>query len=114
VNPWPLLKGWLKAPMFSPAGFVVRAVALALLYLMLSLAGFRHYMSVLSLTFPEGSSRDWSLFAGMLYLISHFLWILGVPILLIAAGLMRGVAELRSRFLESPTWASRRAIRRPP
>jgi hypothetical protein len=107
VKPWPILKGWLKAPMFSPAGFAVRAAALSLLYLLLSLAGFRYYMSVLSLTFPEGSSRGWSLFAGILYLMSYFLWILGVPILLLAAAFMQGVARLRSIFLKPPTWAWR-------
>jgi len=83
-----LLKGWLKAPTFSPAGFVVRAAALALIYGLLSMAGFRDYMSVLSLTFPEGSSRTWASIACLAYLLSYFTWILGVPILLIAAGLM--------------------------
>jgi len=88
MKAWTLLKGWLKAPTFSPAGFVVRAGVLALIYFILSMAGFRNYMSVLSLTFPEGSSRNWATFACMAYLVSYFTWILGVPILLIAAVLM--------------------------
>ena len=94
MKAWMLLKSWLKAPMFSPAGFVVRAGALALLYLALTLVGFRDYMSVLSLTFPEGSNPRWAQFACMSYLISYFLWLLGVPILLIAAALMAVVNRL--------------------
>ncbi len=92
------LKEWLKQPMFSPAGLVVRAGMLALLYLVVSLLGFRNSMSMLSLTFPEGSSVGWSLFTGMVYLICYFLWLLAVPILLIAAGLM----GLVNRFLKAP------------
>lgn len=91
------MKAWLKAPMMSPKGFVVRAALCALLYGVLSLAGFRDYMSVLSLTYPEGSSRGWAQFACMTYLLCHFLWILGVPILLLAAGLMQGALIVLSR-----------------
>ena len=94
MKAWTLLKSWLKAPMFSPAGFVVRAGALSLLYLGLTLAGFRDYMSVLSLTFPEGSNPRWAQFACMSYLISYFLMVLGVPILLVAAALMAAVNRL--------------------
>jgi hypothetical protein len=36
----------------------------------------------------------WTLFQGVVYLISHFLWIPGVPILLIAATLMAVVNRL--------------------
>jgi hypothetical protein len=99
--------GWLKAPTFSPAGFVVRAAGLAILYILLSLAGFRDFMSVLSLTFPEGSSRGWATFGCMAYLVSYFLWILAVPILLIAAGLMKLEQVFRT------TLASRREDPRP-
>ena len=91
------MKTWLQAPTFSPKGFIVRAAVLALVYLLLSLAGLRGYMSVLSLTFPEGSPRGWSVICCMAYLVSYFLWILGVPILLLAAGLMQGLTWLDSR-----------------
>ena len=82
------LKAWLKAPMFTPAGFLVRAAALALGYALLSLCGLRAYMSVLSLTFPEGTPRGLSLFFCLIYLLSYFSFILGVPILVIASGLL--------------------------
>jgi len=87
------MKSWLQAPTFSPKGFVVRAVFIAAAYGLLSLLGFRNYTSVLSLTFPEGSSRGWALFAGMTYLIAYFLWILAVPILILGAALMKGAAS---------------------
>jgi hypothetical protein len=68
-----------------------------LLYGLLSLMGIREYTSVLSMTYPEGSSREWSVILCMVYLASYFLWILGVPILLLAAGLMQGWIWLDSR-----------------
>jgi hypothetical protein len=91
------MKTWLQAPGFSPKGFVVRAAVLALVYALLSLAGLRDFMSVLSLTYPEGSSREWSVICCMAYLVSYFLWILGVPILLLAAGLMQGLTWFETR-----------------
>jgi hypothetical protein len=91
------MKTWLQAPGFSPKGFVVRAAALALVYGLLSLAGLRETMSVLSLTYPEGSSREWSAICCVTYLVSYFLWILGVPILLLAAGLMQGLTWFQAR-----------------
>ena len=91
------MRSWLRAPTFSPQGFVVRAAACALLYGLLSLIGIREYVSVLSMTYPEGSSQAWSGLLCMAYLASYFLWILGVPILLLAAGLMQGWAWLESR-----------------
>jgi len=88
------VKDWLKAPAFSPRGFVVRAMAIALLYGVLSLAGFRNSLSVLVMTYPEGSSRAWADFACMAYLVAHFLGVLGVPILLLAALLMVAAGRL--------------------
>jgi len=91
------MKTWLRAPGFSPKGFVVRAAVLALVYALLSLAGLREYMSVLSLTYPEGSSREWSVICCMTYLVSYFLWILGVPILLLAAVLLQSLSWIQAR-----------------
>jgi len=88
------MKSWLQEPTFSPKGFLVRAVVIAAVYGLLSLLGFRNYTSVLSLTFPEGSSRGWALFAGMSYLIAYFLWILAVPILVLGAALMEGAVRV--------------------
>jgi hypothetical protein len=83
------VKSWLRAPTLSPKGLVVRAAVCALAYGFLTLAGARAYMSVLCLTYPEGSSRPWAVLVCMAYLVAYFLWILGVPILLLAAALLR-------------------------
>jgi len=97
------MKSWLQAPTFSPKGFVVRAIFIATVYGFLSLLGFRNYTSVLSLTFPEGSSRGWALFAGMIYLATYFLWILMVPILILGAALMEGGARAGLWARKTPT-----------
>lgn len=82
------LKAWLKAPAFTPAGFLVRAAVLSGVYGLLSILGLREYTCVLSLTFPGGTPRGLSLFFCLVYLLSYFSFILMVPILGIAAGLL--------------------------
>lgn len=81
------MRKWLKAPMFSPAGFLVRAGVLAVVYAVLTICGVREHMSVLSLTFPDGTPRGLSLFLGVIYFLSYFSFLLLVPILVIASGL---------------------------
>lgn len=50
------------------------------------LAGLREDVSVLSGTIPESaSSMDTAAVGAGLYLVSYFSWVLGAPILLIAA-----------------------------
>ncbi len=88
------LKAWLKAPLFSPAGFLVRATGLALAHAVLSICGLREFTSVLSLTYPEGIPRNLSLLFCLLYMLTYFSFILIVPILGVAAGLL----ALASRF----------------
>jgi len=106
------VKAWLKAPLFSPAGFLVRAGALAVVYALLSIFGLRDFMSVLSLTFPEGVSRHVSLFIGLIYLLSYFSFILGVPILVIAAGLLALARPVIQRGMAS--WRPPSTVRTPP
>lgn len=81
------LAAWLKSPVCSPAGFLVRAAGLTVLHALLTLCGLRSYMCVLSLTFPEGTLRSLSFFFCMIYLISYFAFILVVPVLVIAAAI---------------------------
>jgi len=79
----------LGAPMFSPLGFVARAALIALAYFTARALGLPAYTSVLSGTSPTGNPTDYlSLAAGCAYVVLHFLFILGVPILLLAAGLL--------------------------
>jgi hypothetical protein len=81
------LVAWLRAPTFSPRGFVVRAAAVALVHGILTAAGLRAAMSVLALTTPEGMSPAWAGFACVVYLISYLAFTLVVPSVLIGAAL---------------------------
>ena len=88
---------WITAPALTPPGMLVRAGALAAIYAALTAAGFREAMSVLSHTVPEGMSRDDAGAKAVIYLVSHFAFVLGTPILIIAAGLMAAVERLWKR-----------------
>jgi hypothetical protein len=83
-----MIRLW-RAPMFSPLGFVARAALIAIVYFAANAVGLRAYTTVLSGTSPTGDPTDYlSLFAGCAYVILHFLFVVGVPILLAAAGLL--------------------------
>lgn len=79
------LGSWLGSPTWSPAGFLVRAAALCLLHAGLTLCGLERYVSVLSLTVPDGVPRSVAGVFCMAYLFSHFAFLLAVPILVIGA-----------------------------
>lgn len=91
------IRAWLSAPTFSPRGFVVRALALALLHGLLTAAGLPRAMSMLSLTTPEGMAPAWAGIACVLYLLSYLTFVLVVPPLLIGAGVWALMARLRRR-----------------
>jgi hypothetical protein len=50
---------------------------------------------------PGGSLR-WTAFCGLSYLVLHFAWVLGVPILLLAAGMLKLAGVMRRRRAPSP------------
>ncbi len=84
----------LRAPLFSPKGYLLWAGAFALLFFICHLFGFREATSVLALTVPEGMTVDRaSLYAG-LYLILYLLFTLVCPVLVLAAGIHVGVSRL--------------------
>lgn len=78
-----------RAPLFSPVGLLTRAVLLTVIYLVLHLAGWREYTSILCGTAPTGnlSDRPAQLY-GLIYVLLHFAVVVGVPILVLAAGLL--------------------------
>ena len=84
----------LRAPLFSPKGYLLWASAFALLFLVVHLLGFREATSVLSLTVPEGMTIDRaSLYAGF-YLILYLLFTLVCPVLVLAAGIQAIILRL--------------------
>jgi len=83
-----LLRLW-KAKAFSPEGFLMRAMLIAELFGVSELLGLREYT-----TFLSGTSGDVTLgwrtasLLGLIHLLLYVGFILLVPILLIAAGLL--------------------------
>lgn len=81
----------LRAPMFSPAGFLVRAGLLAMAYGVCHVAGLRERMSFLSGTPPAtgtGTDPAWAMTLGAAYFFCYFAFVLVVPVLILAAGLL--------------------------
>lgn len=83
------LGAWLRAPFFTPAGFLVRAGALAALYGAATLLGLRDYATILAGSLPyEGASPRLSTVLGLGYVLLYFGWILLVPVFVLAAGFL--------------------------
>lgn len=77
-----------RAPMFSPAGFLVRATVLTLLFAVTHLAGWRDHVSILSGTVPVGAlGREATVGFGVAYVMLYFAVVLAVPVLILAAGI---------------------------
>ncbi|HUS63863.1 MAG TPA: hypothetical protein VMZ28_04930 [Kofleriaceae bacterium] len=70
----------------TPAGLLGRAAILLAAFGACHLAGWRDLTSVLSGT-PPGSTL--AALGGVLYLVFYFAAVIGVPVLIIAAGLLK-------------------------
>jgi hypothetical protein len=68
-------QGWLK-----------RAAASAIFYLILHLLGWRDHLSIMSGTIPTGGS--WQAGLAIIYLIAYINFVVIVPILIIGAGVL--------------------------
>lgn len=80
---WP----WLRAPLLSPKGFLFRATAITLAYGVLYTLGWRACTTIICGTTPGGSATDlYGVAKGCAYVLIHFMFVLGVPVLLLAAG----------------------------
>lgn len=85
---------WFRAPIWSPQGFLVRAGLIAVAYLLFNMLGWSECTSLVCGTSPTGNVADsLVLFKGCAFAVTHFLFVLGVPILLIAAGLFTLLLE---------------------
>ena len=78
-----------KAPSFSPAGFLLRAVVITVLFCASELLGLREYTPFLSGT-SGNVNLSWQMASllGLIHLLLYVGFILLVPILLITAGLL--------------------------
>jgi len=85
-------KDIVKRLRLSPLGFVTYAAIFVLIFLVCHLAGLREYISVLSGTSTGGETLDQlSITLGSLYLIAYFLFILVVPVILVASVIFAGL-----------------------
>jgi len=84
----------LKAPLFSPAGLLLRAALLAASFAVCHALGFREYTTILCGTAPAGTSvASWQSIAGVLYIFFYFGFVLGAPIMLLSAALFAGAMK---------------------
>jgi len=84
-----ILRRFWKAETFSPVGFLLRAILIAVLYCVSELLGLREYTTFLSGT-SGNVNLGWQMASllGLIHLLLYVGFILLVPILLIAAGLL--------------------------
>jgi hypothetical protein len=83
------VRGFWRTEFFSPKDFLRRAVTLALIFLLLHLAGLREFTSVLNGT--VGSLKlSWGMcaFLGLAYIFAYLGFILLAPILVLGAALL--------------------------
>jgi hypothetical protein len=92
------IKRTVRAPVFSSRGFAARAALIALVYTLLHLAGLREYASILSGTAPTGDPNDYLAMAlGVVYVLVHLAFFLVAPVLVLAAGILRGLEHVLAR-----------------
>lgn len=77
----------LRLELFSPGGFLLRALVLAVAYALCELAGLREYTTFLSGT-AAGGRWGTSVVWGMTYIFVYLGVVLLAPILVIAAALL--------------------------
>jgi hypothetical protein len=94
---------FLRADFFSPKDFVRHAGLIVSLFAIAHLFGLREFTAIISGTMasPELGANVCALL-GMGYLALYFGVVVLVPVLLIAAGLLKGWQVVRQRRAESP------------
>lgn len=84
--------------MFSPQGFLLRALLLAIFFGAVHVAGWREHTTFLSgTTASADTSLNTSVILGVIYLAAYFGFVLLTPILILAAGILAGLGAWRER-----------------
>ena len=79
-------RGWVKAPMLSPLGLLLRAGAIAAVFAVLHALGLREYAAILSGSSPTGGPADAvAAVLALAYILFWFAFVLGVPVLVLGA-----------------------------
>ncbi|MFH1498748.1 MAG: hypothetical protein ABII82_13085 [Verrucomicrobiota bacterium] len=95
THPMHLIKTAWSAPLFSPAGLLVRATLIALAYAVCELSGLREYTTFLSGTQQGGWTT--TVWLGLAHLVAYHAFVVLAPILVIASGLLAGIEHLTRR-----------------
>jgi hypothetical protein len=94
-----------RAELFSPAGFVQRALVISVIFLLVHLAGLREYTSILNGTVgPDSAGWAGSAFLGMTYILVYLAFVILAPMLILAAGMLavwQRLAERKNRRSET-------------
>ena len=92
-RPW--FRRILGSGLFTAQGLLVRALLIALVFLLLHAIGLREYTTILSGTSPTGNRGDlFAVVLAVLYVLSWFGFVLVVPILVLAAAMLAVVQSL--------------------
>ena len=92
-----LLRRLWRVEIFSPAGCVQRALVISAGFLLVHLAGWREYTSVLNGTVgPDSTGWAGSTFFGVAYVLIYLAFVILVPVLLLAAALLAAWQRLIS------------------
>jgi hypothetical protein len=93
----------MRADFLSPKYLLLRAVALALFFLIVEVAGLREYSTFLSGTVPfPGVNMKLASFYGMLYLACYVGFVVVAPILLLAAGMLTVWGKISKKLQHEP------------
>ena len=79
---------------FTPKGFLIRALLICLAFLVCHLAGLREFTTFLSGT-TATSTFAWSVVLGVTYIFLYLAFTVGVPILILASAFL----ALYNRFI---------------
>jgi hypothetical protein len=86
------LQNFLRSPALSPAGLMVRAIFLLVLFAILHAMGFREYTSIISGTSPTGTPLQLlHVFIAILYAAFYFASVMLSPVLIIASVVLFGL-----------------------
>jgi len=89
MNLWQRIIRFWRAGIFTPQGFVQRALVIGAGFLLVHLAGLYEYTSVLNGTIGPGSA-GWgiSAFLGIAYIIIYLAFVILAPVLILAAAIL--------------------------
>ena len=104
---------FVRAPLLSPSGMLLRAMLIAVCFAIAHAAGLREYTSILSGTSASGAGPDiWSAALGVTYVALYFGFVLVVPIAVLGSAILAVLLRLTNRGSPDPAPESDRRCAR--